>query len=60
MITPAPKEEEAKQVEPVDSEAAKTARERIEQEKLRRGRRSLRTDATAANTQGGAGVAIPG
>lgn len=59
VVTPAPA---APQIAPVDENAAAVARARIEQEKLRRGRQSLRTDSAnaASSYTGGAGIAIPG
>jgi hypothetical protein len=42
---------------PVDGAAQRAAKERIEQEKLRKGRRSLRTDVATAGG-GGAGLSV--
>lgn len=44
-----------------DPEAARVARERAAQEKLRKGRKNLRIDlASTGSTGGGSGVFIPG
>jgi hypothetical protein len=56
-IIPTPDPEKAKS--PVDEEGAKLASERIAQEKLRRGRNSLRTNLDNPGYAGGSGVAIP-
>jgi hypothetical protein len=42
-----------------DADALKVAKDRIEQEKLRKGRKSLRQDLSTATSSVGAGVAIP-
>lgn len=58
IIQPPPPPEPEKPA-PVDPEALVSAKKKIEQEKLRRGRNSLRIDLSNPAVGGGAGVFIP-
>ena len=42
-----------------NAEAVRASKERLEQEKLRKGRKSLRQDLSVSTSSVGAGVAIP-